>query len=403
MRFDATEEQQQLQATTRRFLEETAPLTTVRLWGDKNPAGFDRDWWRRAADLGWTSLLVPESQGGSAGAAGLGGMADLAIVAEERGRMVAPGPLLPVSVAAWTLAVADADSEAKVACQRTLEAILSGDAVCSWVVGEVVGERGGYGGGGDDENKQSWLTAPPPVTAVSRGTSLELTGTARALESGADSESFVVAVKMGDDVLHVLVPSEIAGLRRERVRSLDLVRRHADLTFDGVVVPAASVIVGAARGRFVLEHQRNIANIVQCAEMVGAAERAFEMTLEYTADRSSFGRPLASYQVLKHRLADMKLWIEASQAAVEGAVAALAAMTAGAEESASASQLVSAAKLYVGRKAPDIVQDCIQMHGGIGVTWEHDLHLYLRRVTTDRQLLGTPGDHALHLASLIGL
>ena len=232
---------------------------------------------------------------------------------------------------------------------------------------------------------------------MSRGTSLELTGTARAIESGADSDSFVVAVKMGDAVLHVLVPAEIAGLRRERVRSLDLVRRHADLTFDGVVVPAASVIVGAARGRSVLERQGNIANIVQCAEMVGAATRAFEMTLEYTADRSSFGRPLASYQVLKHRMADMKLWIEASQAAVEGAVAAVA------EGSASASQLVSAAKLYVGRKAPDIVQDCIQMHGGIGVTWEHDLHLYLRRVTTDRQLLGTPVDHALRLASLIGL
>jgi alkylation response protein AidB-like acyl-CoA dehydrogenase len=403
MRFDATEEQRQLQATTRRFLEETAPLTTVRLWGDKNPGGFDRDWWRRAADLGWTSLLVPESQGGSAGEAGLGGVADLAIVAEERGRMVAPGPLLPVSVAAWTLAMADADSEAKVACQQTLEAILSGDAVCSWVVGE--GE--GHGDGdGDGKNKQSWLTAPPPVAAVSRGTSLELSGAAHAVESGADSDSFVVAVKMGDDVLHVLVPAEVAGLRRERVRSLDLVRRHADLIFDGVVVPAASVIVGAARGRSALENQRNIANIVQCAEMVGAAERAFEMTLEYTADRSSFGRPLASYQVLKHRLADMKLWIEASQAAVEGAVAAVAAvaaLTAVVEETASASQLVSAAKLYVGRKAPDIVQDCIQMHGGIGVTWEHDLHLYLRRVTTDRQLLGTPGDHALHLASLIGL
>src|SRR5580704_11737849 len=105
MRFDATEEQQQLQTITRRFLEETAPLTTVRLWGDKNPAGFDREWWRRATDLGWTSLLVPESKGGSASSeAGLSGLADLVIVAEERGRLVSPGPLLPTSVAAWTLA-----------------------------------------------------------------------------------------------------------------------------------------------------------------------------------------------------------------------------------------------------------------------------------------------------------
>jgi alkylation response protein AidB-like acyl-CoA dehydrogenase len=390
MRFDATEEQQQLQAITRRFLEDTVPLTTVRLWGDKSPAGFDRDWWRRAAELGWTSLLVPESQGGSVADAaevvglgdggGLRGLADLAIVAEERGRLVSPGPLLPVSVAAWTLAVADADAAAN--CRATLEGALSGTAVCTWVVGE---------------GAPSWLRAPPPVSAVGRGDSLELTGIARAIESGADSDSFVVAAAMGDAVLHVLVPAEIAGLHKERTRSLDLVRRHADLTFDGVVVPASSVIIGAARGRSVLQHQCYIANVVQCAEMVGAAARAFEFTLEYTAARRSFGRPLASYQVLKHRLADMKLWIEASYAAVEGAVVAVGG------ESPSAAQLVSSAKLYVGRKAADIVQDCIQMHGGIGVTWEHDLHLYLRRVTTDRQLLGTPSDHALHLASLIGL
>ena len=390
MRFDATDEQHQLQAITRRFLEDTAPLTTVRLWGDKNPAGFDRDWWRRASDLGWTSLLVPESRGGSAapstgagaGVGGLGGLANLAIVAEERGRLVAPGPLLPVSVAAWTLAVADADAPAEAESTATLEASLSGDTVCTWAVGE---------------SEQSWLTASPPVTAVPRGASLELSGIARAIESGADSDSYVVAASMGDDVLHVLVPAEIAGLRRERAGSLDLVRRHADLTFDGVVVPASSVIVGAGRGRSVQDRQGHIANIIQCAEMAGAAARAFEVTLEYTAQRCSFGRPLASYQVLKHRLADMKLWIEASRAAVEGAVTAVV------QESPSASHLVSAAKLYVGRKATDIVQDCIQMHGGIGVTWEHDLHLYLRRVTTDRQLLGTPVDHALRLASLIGL
>lgn len=391
MRFDATDEQRQLESITRRFLEDTVPLTTVRLWGDKSPAGFDRDWWRRAADLGWTSLLVPEHLGGSAAPSsdagttsttGVAGLADLAIVAEERGRLVSPGPLLPVSVAAWTLAVGDADARTDMERATALEATLSGASVCTWAVGEA---------------EQSWLTAAPPVTAVSRGTSLELSGTARAIESGADSDSFVLATGFGDAVLHVLVPAEIDGLHKERIHSLDLVRRHADLTFDGVVVPASSVIVGAGRGRAVLERQGHIANIVQCAEMIGAAARAFEMTLDYTAERCSFGRPLASYQVLKHRFADMKLWIEASHAAVEGAVTAVAG------DSPFAAQLVSAAKLYVGRTAPDIVQDCIQMHGGIGVTWEHDLHLYLRRVTTDRQLLGTPVDHALRLASLIGL
>jgi alkylation response protein AidB-like acyl-CoA dehydrogenase len=131
--------------------------------------------------------------------------------------------------------------------------------------------------------------------------------------------------------------------------------------------------------------------------MVGAAWRAFEVCLAFASERYSFGRPLASYQVLKHRFADMKLWLEAAAAAVEGAVAAVAG------EAPDAAERVSAAKLYAGQKSTDIVQDCVQIHGGMGITWEHDLHLYLRRVTTDRQLMGTPAEHAEHLAALIGL
>jgi alkylation response protein AidB-like acyl-CoA dehydrogenase len=382
MRFDASDEQQQLQAITRRFLEDSAPLATVRLLAEKSPAGFDRDWWRRAADLGWTSFLVPESQGGSSTAeSGLAGLADLAIVAEERGRLVSPGPLLPTSIAAWTLAEAGAAGTGG-DVGPVLDATLSGDAVSAWVVGESV---------------DSWVTSAPAVTAVPRGGSLELTGTARAIEAGADGDWLVIAARTGDGVIHLLVPAETRGVRRQRIGSLDLVRRHADIEFDGVVVPDSSILIGAELGQAVRERQGQIASVLQCAEMVGAAARAFELTLEYAAERCSFGRPLASYQVLKHRLADMKLWIEASQAAVEGAVVAVTL------DSPSAAQLVSTAKLYVGRKAADLVQDCIQIHGGIGVTWEHDLHLYLRRVTTNRQLMGTPADHAQHLASLIGL
>jgi alkylation response protein AidB-like acyl-CoA dehydrogenase len=378
MRFDATEEQQQLQVITRRFLEDTAPLSTVRQLAEKSPAGFERDWWRRAADLGWTSLLVPEESGGSsASGAGLAGLGDLAIVAEERGRLVSPGPLLPSSVAAWTLAMADAPAD----WTSLLDATLAGETVCAWVVGE----------------RASWPTSPPPVTAVRHGASLELTGSALAVEAGADADHLVVAVQLADQVAHVLVPAEVDGLRRERLGSLDLVRRHADLHFDGATLPEAAFVVGAARGCSILERQQQIANVMQCAEMTGAATRAFELTLAYAGDRWSFGRPLASYQVLKHRLADMKLWLEACQAAVEGAVEAVAGGDPG------AAQRVSTAKLYIGQRTADIVQDCIQMHGGIGVTWEHDLHLYLRRVTTDRQLMGTPAEHALHLASLLGL
>ena len=379
LRFDASAEQQELGAITRRFLEDTVPLTALRLLGEKSPAGFDRDWWRRAADLGWTSLLVPENLGGSGGSGG--GLAELAIVAEEQGRLVAPGPLLPTSVSAWTLAQAEQTDVVR----RALDAIGSGEAVCAWVRGHDDGP---------------WPQSRPAVRAVRTNDTLSLTGVARAVEAGADADYLLVAVCLDDQVAHVLVHAahaEQAGLQRQRMHSLDLVRRHADLTFDSIEIPRAATVIQGDQGRIILQRQGQLANVLQGAEMVGAAARTFEMGREFAAERYSFGRPLASYQVLKHRFADMKLWLEASAAAVEGAVAAVA------DDAPDAAARVSAAKLYVGQKATDIVQDCIQVHGGIGVTWEHDLHLYLRRVTMDRQLMGTPAEHAEYLAMLIGL
>jgi alkylation response protein AidB-like acyl-CoA dehydrogenase len=146
-----------------------------------------------------------------------------------------------------------------------------------------------------------------------------------------------------------------------------------------------------------IERLLQFALIMQCAEMVGAIDQVFTFTLEYSFDRFSFGRALASYQALKHRFADMKLWLEASHA-TSGAAAR--AVQAGADNAA---ELVSVAKSYIGDHGPALLQDCVQMHGGIGVTWDHDLHLYIRRVTQDRVLFGAPSDHRERIATLIGL
>ena len=127
--------------------------------------------------------------------------------------------------------------------------------------------------------------------------------------------------------------------------------------------------------------------MLQCAEIVGILDAVLTMTNQWLADRHSFGRPLASYQALKHRAADMKMWFEAARATTAGAVAAVA------ERSPDAPKLVSVAKAYVAERAPVMLQDCVQLHGGIGVTWEHDLHLYLRRVALYRAMYGSPEDH----------
>jgi alkylation response protein AidB-like acyl-CoA dehydrogenase len=141
--------------------------------------------------------------------------------------------------------------------------------------------------------------------------------------------------------------------------------------------------------------QFRVAAALCCAEMVGAMQAAFDVTVEWVFERYSFGRPLASYQEIKHRFADMKSWLESAHAITDAALAAVAA------NDGDAAELVHAAKAFVGDYGAELVQDCVQMHGGIGLTFDHDLHLFLRRVTLDRTLYGTPEDHRQRLADIV--
>ena len=134
---------------------------------------------------------------------------------------------------------------------------------------------------------------------------------------------------------------------------------------------------------------------IACAESVGTMQTAFDMTVEWAFDRYSFGRPLASYQELKHRFADMKTWLEASHAISDAATGAVAG------GSPDAAELLSTAKSFIGDYGSELLQDCVQIHGGIGLTFEHDLHLYLRRHTLDRALYGTPADHRQRITDII--
>ena len=140
-----------------------------------------------------------------------------------------------------------------------------------------------------------------------------------------------------------------------------------------------------------VERQLHLAVALQSAEVVGGLDRVLEFTLEYLGDRSSFGRPLASYQAIKHRIADMKMWIEGCHGVTELAVRAVQ------DDDPDAIETVSAAASYLGDHASEILQECTQLHGGIGVTWEHDLHLFLRRVTLYRSMFGTPEEHNLRV------
>ncbi|MEE6137853.1 acyl-CoA dehydrogenase family protein [Mycobacterium sp. 050128] len=359
-------------STTQSFLQKEAPLSRVR---ELHAAGvsFDPAWWRRAAELGWTGLLVPEELGG--GSVSHSGVEDLAAVAELLGKTVAPGPLYPVSVVLTALAeCADAQSHAAV-----IEALITGETVASWAVSEP--------GGG-------WEPLDPSVTATQTDAgdrTYRLDGTKDRVEAGAQSDLLLVVARCGGEVRQFLVPTDAPGVRVEPQQSVDLVKQYARVHFDGVVVDSSAAVGSAAETAALIDRQSQIAQMLQCAEVVGVVQTVFDFTVQWALDRHTFGRPLASYQALKHGFADMKLWLEACRATTAAAVADIA------ERSPAAGLSASVAKSYVSEMAGRIVQGCVQMHGGIGVTWEHDLHLYLRRVTLYRSLFGTPEEHNLRV------
>lgn len=360
-----------LRETTARFLDDQVPVATLRGLRD-DPTGFEADYWRRGAELGWTSLLVDEALGG--GRVSDAGLVDLSLIAYEFGLHAAPGPLVSTNLVAAALSAAGGRPEG------VLDRLLSGEAIASWCLNEPVPH---------DRLDEVALEA-----AVD-GDEVVLDGVKRPVESAGDAGFLLVTGRTGSGLTQLLVPTDTPGISIEPMHSVDLTRRFAAVTFDGVRVPSSAVLgeVGGADEQ--VAWQLQLAAVLTSAESVGAMQRAFDMTVEWAFERYSFGRPLASYQELKHRFADMKTWLEASHAITDAAAIAVAA------EAPNGGELAGAAKVFTGEQGVELAQDCVQIHGGIGVTFEHDLHLYLRRITLNRTLYGTPAEHRQRLGAVV--
>ena len=333
-----------------------------------DPGGFDPGWWRRGADLGWTSLLVAEEFGG--GSVSGRGLVDLSLIAFEFGRHAAPGPLGPANVVAGAVGS------------------LAGGSVAGEIVGGAPAAWCAEEPGGGLLSSQFDLEVRPD------GDGVVIDGVKRPVESADQAEYLLVSGRSGDGVTQVVVPAGTAGVSLAAMRSVDLTRRFFQVGFDSVRVAADMVVGQVGEAAEAVQRQLGQALVVANAESVGAMERAFDMTVAWAFDRYSFGRPLASYQELKHRFADMKSWLEAAYAIADASTEAAAV------EAADAAELLSAAKAFIGHYGVELVQDCVQIHGGIGVTFDHDLHLFLRRVTLNSALWGTPAAHRQRLADL---
>jgi len=364
MQVSLTEEQELFSETTERFLATKSPASAIRALRH-SADGFERHQWSEGAALGWVSLLVPEHLGG--GSVSGDGLIDLTIVADAFGRHVAAGPLLPANVVAGAIARAGTHEQR----DAYLPGLMAGELIPAWSIGPPAADG----------------TVNTGIVSRLDGDSLVLCGSQAPVEAANQADLILVTAHGDNGPTQVLLPTGHPGLTITPLESLDMTRRFALLDLTEVRVPVTALLGQPGNASSEIERQLQVALVIQAAESVGAAQRVFDFTLRWAFDRYSFGRPLASYQEIKHRFADMKTWLEASHA-----VAASAARSVQ-QQSADASTDVSVAAAYIGDVLPELVQDCVQIHGGIGVTFDHDIHLFLRRVTVNRALHGTPAEH----------
>jgi alkylation response protein AidB-like acyl-CoA dehydrogenase len=371
MQLDLTEDQSLFHETTLRFVEAELPLPKTRALHD-DAAGYERGWLAKAAQLGWFAMLVPEEHGG--GSVSDHGLLDLALVAEVHGRHVQPGPLVPMNVVASALADHGNDRLRT----EVLPGMVGGEVVATWAFAAADGSADSGAG----------------VEVVRDGSSLRLRGARGFVQDAVSADHLLVVATRDGSPIEVLVPTDAAGLRIRPLAGLDLARRFALVELDDVVVGEDRVV---ASGAAPLEHQRLIATVLTLAETIGAMDALFDMTVAYAKDRIAFGRPIGSFQSIKHILADQALYLETCKAV---AVCAATAVASGAPDAA---EVTSMAAAYVGDQSRELAQECLQVHGGIGYTWEHDLHLLLRRIESNAVLYGEPSWHREQVCTLHGL
>jgi alkylation response protein AidB-like acyl-CoA dehydrogenase len=329
MKFDLSDEQALLQSSTRDFFAKEFPLEKTRRVMEHDPRGFEPSAWRQLAEMGYPGLLVPEALGGQ----GLGPI-ELAVVCEEAGRVCLPGPLFDVQLAATTLAAAGGQD-------ALVRAIVAGQRIVT-----IAWRNSPYAG----EAKQT--------THFAHG---RARGHKYFVPFAASADALLVTTAEG--VALVEGPFEVTPLE-----TIDLAQRFGEVALDH---PATLI---APLG--VLERTDWLAAVGASATLLGVMARSLEITLGYLQTRETFKRPIGSFQVLQHRAADMLLRTESSRSAVYRAAWCLAA---GDPETALA---CATAKAYAGDSARLVTAEAIQMHGGIGFTWELDVHVYFKRAKT---------------------
>jgi alkylation response protein AidB-like acyl-CoA dehydrogenase len=374
MDLELSAEQDLLRRTTGRFIETRLPLSGVRDRADFGHAP-GREYQREAAGLGWFAFLAPEDLGGGS-VSGLG-LLDGAILAEERGRALQPGAFIDTNVTVAALAAGGSDEQ----CRKVIPSLVGGDGAASWALADPSGD---------------WA-AGAGIACRPDNEGYRLNGTKGLVVEAQSASWLLVAVEAPEGPTQLLTEVDAPGLTVEVLDGLDLTRQLCEVHFDDVRLGREAIVGVAGQAAGAISRQLDLACVLAVAESVGAMDYLFDLTVQYAKDRTAFGRPIGSFQAVKHQLADSSLLVEMSKAAAVGAARAVQG------EDERASEAASMAKAFIGDAAVEVAHKCWQNFGGIAYTWDHDLHLYMRRMTTDASLYGSPEWHRERICQLEGI
>jgi len=374
MNFALNDEQVMLRDSVRSFLVDKVPLTRVRELMETE-SGFDPELWSEMAQMGWQAMAIPEAYGG----AGYSSF-ELGIILEEMGRMLTPAPFLSsVVLAANTILLAGSESQK----EELLPGIATGERRGAVAIVEASGR---------------WDPAGIELGATPDGDAIVLSGTKSYVLDGHTADTLLVAARGEDGAVDFyVVPADAPGVAATRLETMDMTRKQAEVVFADVRVPATARLGETGAGAETIERLYDIVVSALAFEQVGGAQVCMEMSVEYAKARMQFGRPIGSFQAIKHKCADMLVATESARSAAYYAGWAAAV---GDPDFAVAAPL---AKACCSDAYFDVAADTIQVHGGIGFTWEHDAHLYFKRAKTDQLLFGDSSQWRATLADRLGL
>jgi alkylation response protein AidB-like acyl-CoA dehydrogenase len=373
--FAFSEEQEELRTVMRHFLDDKSPETEVRRLMD-SPDGYDPAVWKQMAEqLGLHGLIIPEEFGGSGYT-----YVELIVVLEEMGRSLLCAPFFSTVALAANLLLASGDDAAK---KDYLPGIADGSTIATVALAEASGRW----------DEQGVTLVATPTTSGLDG-SWTLSGEKLYVLDGHVSSLVLVAARTAAGVSVFAVDSDAAGYEATPLATMDQTRKQARLTFAGT--PARLVGVDGG-GWSAISKMLDLAAVALAAEQVGGAQKVLDMAVEYAKVRVQFGRPIGSFQAIKHKCADMLLEVESAKSA------AYYAGWAAAENNDELPVVASLAKSYCSEAYFHCAAENIQVHGGIGFTWEHPAHLYFKRAKSSELLFGDPTYHRELLAQRIGI